>query len=294
MTTDADIRTKAGRVRDLFEQKWVEEQMRYYRSDSQKEPSRDEHEATLTGQADGAFDWVITMFDGFTGMSPEDCGAMKVLVDKVRDELRSSSAATTQTLAPLIVAWEGYAADTFEERFLTPFATARDNQIRLAEELGLAMHYLTEHIERTRQHVCGIADATARRLEALYVNGDTSNDDAKFWLAIAGAVATVAGAVMTGGTLAPALVAAGTAALSDAIYDRKVNGDTITAVANSLNQEITAAWGLINGFENPLGASLASDVAVVDAAIANEDQRRNLFPERTALDNGFDPAEFHP
>jgi hypothetical protein len=141
--------------------------------------------------------------------------------------------------------WSGDAARDFKRGFVDPFPAVLKNQFIVARVAQAALESEKEMWTRARRDIDDIARKTLAALDNMHGCG---KNEWKFGFAVAGALAALAAAFVSGGAAVPLGIAEFGAVTAGATAD--LTGETTAVVINSMRRSIAQLTREINETEN--------------------------------------------
>lgn len=228
-----------------------------------------------------SLDYLDDSFKPFYERNPQPLVSMMGDLDKVKAELEDPATEKMDTVKGDIQDWQGSAAETFVENFLTPFPKTVTNQVEIVVELHGALNACKEILDRGRKDAITVADnAIAALKRGLEI--DDKNDTGML-LTIAGAVVAVAAAIPSAGTslgayaLGMGLVGSAVSISSASVAAKPITGTDPDTILLQLDDALRELSSGMTQEEDILAGVLQKDAGVIDANM------RKVLPARPEL-----------
>lgn len=221
----------------------------------------------------GSFDRLITSMDKAinklsTGESADD-------PIKHRSYLANTNLSKVPGISDTIHDWSGEAAREFNENFVSRFIMTATNQFVVARILGSALETEKDLWARAQHDIDQIAHHTLNLLDSM---DDCGKNEWKTGLTVAGALASLLGAAVTGGASAPFTVAAVGATITSTSLS--ISGESPDAVIASMHQAVSQLTREITHVEGRIAKTVNDTLKLIHGS-----RKADIVAKRPALAN---------
>lgn len=242
---------------------------------------------------DGSYDWIPERFERFYERWAAFPRGMAMNLDDAKEPLKSGPMADLNPVDTAVARWTGDAQTAFYENFLSPFPGAVTNHQGLLVELQAGLYAYEAVVRSMRAAAKKIADETTKVLEGMNSGFfGSSDEEAKFALAVVAAAAGVIGAAVTGGGslgITFAIIAGGGsvatygidwANASDEKTDHDISGGTVADILESMQTALNKVWEDVEKTEKGIAALLEATLDEVNGHLESSSTRnkRTLLP----------------
>ena len=254
--------------------------------------------AQSTGDKIEHYDWLDNLFERVFERWPSTVEAMAMHMESAKEPLTKGQMSAFEGVSSAVERWGGDSQEHYKKYFVDPLPQAVTNQQGVLEELRAGLLSYAAVLKKGRVHAVDLAKEAEKALDAL---GGGGSVDAGVVLAVIGAAAGVAGAVVSGGTSLTITLAiisggagiAGAAASSDGGEEKlSITGGTVSEVLTNTTKavddliesmhkaerEIAVSW---NASSDEIEGCLTSSHNLDKATVVPHEPKNDSIPNLT-------------
>jgi|GEM_PF-5746075 len=242
---------------------------------------------------DGTYDWIPERFERFYERWAAFPRGMAMNLDDAKEPLKSGPMSDLNPVDTAVARWAGDSQEAFYENFLSPFPGAVTNHQGLIVELQAGLYAYEAVVRSMRAAARQIAKETINVLEGMNSGFfGSSDEEAKFGLAVVAAAAGVIGAAVTGGGslgITFAIIAGGGsvatygidwANATDDETPHHIQGGTVADILESMQTALNTLWDDVEKAERGIAALFEATLDEVNGHLTSSSSinKRTLLP----------------